>query len=108
MYVLGVDYPIPPLSYIPLDVYTLPSTIANGIQGTSNVQGGHGSVIPSHSKSMSATSSHHHSILDDLWVIGCERSIGSPWVPSQRGQEVGETSGQGGGKGSAYEDALEE
>lgn len=29
-YVPNVDYPIPPLGYIPLDISTLPIAIANG------------------------------------------------------------------------------
>jgi len=61
-----------------------------------------------HSRSVIVTSSHHYPRYDELQVTRQEKSVGSPLIPDQRGHEVGETSGQGGGEGSTYEDDPKE
>lgn len=69
-YALGLDYPIPPPSYIPLDIYTLPPMMSSEIQGGTRAQIGRGrdTIVPS--MSITIISSHHKHASLELWVAG--------------------------------------
>lgn len=69
-YAPSVDYPIPPLGYISLDVHTLPIAIASGAHGASSIQRGQDRGVTSCNKSVNATYSHHHLGSIELGVLG--------------------------------------
>lgn len=77
-YAPRLEYPIPHLGYIPLDIHTLPSAIASGAHDDSSTQRDHGEATSSCSKSVNATSSHHCYASLEPRSVGKERSISSP------------------------------
>lgn len=103
VYALGLDYPISPLGYIPLNTCTLLAVITTKTQGGTSALIGKGRTTVAPSRSVIATSSHYRYRSLELRVECKQRSIGIPSV--QRDHEVGKTSSQGSGEGREYEDA---